>query len=289
MIQEIIKVKATDGVSLDGFINKCEAGTKKVLIQIHGMTGNCYKNREKVICQKLINMNIDSICFNNRGSEVVKFIKDQNGEKRLAGSAYEEISESYYDVCGMIQFALDRGYEEIYIQGHSLGCTKAVYVYNRLLQEKSPYVKNIKALILLSLVDLPKVIEKIGKDKIPYAKQLIEEGKEDTIINEKGFSYPLSAKTILRYINGKDIDFARFGCEEDDFEVLNSFEIPLFFRWGNVDEILSMEVNEQVDFVKRKIHNNNLDVGFIDGANHSYLNKEEQLANEVAAFLVKNC
>ena len=35
-----------------------------------------------------------------------------------------------------------------------------------------------------------------------------------------------------------------------------------------------------------KIKNSNLDIGYIDGANHSYQGKEEILANEIKNFLI---
>ncbi|MBR3281577.1 MAG: hypothetical protein IKI57_07095 [Clostridia bacterium] len=289
MTQEIVKFYATDGITLDGYINKCENNTNKILIQTHGMTSNCFKYKANAISNEVLKNGIDSLCYNNRGSEIAKFIKGKDGVVRLGGSAYEEISESYYDICGAIQFALDRGYTDIYLQGHSLGSTKTVYAYNRLLKENNELASHVKALILLSLVDLPMVVKYYGKDYLEYAKEKMEKGEGNSMIAPDAFPYPLSVKVFLRYAtNNGDIDFAKFGNEEDDFEVLNSFKIPLFFRWGNVEEILSLDVEKQVDFIKRKIHNDKLDASFIDGANHSYFGKEEQLAKEIAEFLNKN-
>ena len=286
MIQEIVKFNATDGITLDGYINKCEKNTKKILIQIHGMTSNCFKYRNNVIADAVANLGIDTFCFNNRGSEIAKLIKGNDGITRLGGTAYEEITECYFDLCGAIELALSKGYEDIYLQGHSLGSTKVVYTYNRLLQDNKEYANHIKALILLSLVDLPMVVKHYGKDKIEYAKALVDKGEGKIIMESDSFPYPLSAKVFLRYAtNNDDINFAKFGDEEDNFEVLNSFKIPMFFRWGNVEEILSLSVDKQVDFVKKKIHNNHMDVGFIDGANHSYHGKEKQLASEIENFL----
>lgn len=286
MTQEIVKFYATDGITLDGYINKSEKPSNKLLIQVHGMTSNCFKYRENAISDKVAEIGIDTLCFNNRGSEVAKLIKGEDGSIRLGGSAYEEISESYYDICGAIRFAIKRGYNEIYLQGHSLGSTKIIYSYNRMLKENYEYLNNIKAIILLSLVDLPMVVKYYGKDYIDFAKERIEKGEDQVMMQSDAFPYPLSAKVFLRYaVNNEDIDFAKFGNEEDSFEVLNSFKIPLFFRWGNVNEILLLDVEKQVDFVRRKIHNEHINVGYIDGANHSYFGKENVLADEVYDFI----
>ncbi len=283
---ELIKIQATDGVTLDGYIYHCKTKTQKLLIQVHGMTSNCFRYRQTAIQEAVASLGIDTLCFNNRGSDVAKLIKGFDGNTRLAGTSYEEITECYFDICGVIKLALEKGYSEIYLQGHSLGSTKVVYTYNKLLEEKSEYVNNIKALILISLVDLPMVMNYFGKKFISFAEEKISTGEENFIMQDEAFPYPLSAKTFLRYAkNGTDIDFAKFGNEEDDFKVLNSFKIPLFFRWGNVNEIMVLPVEKQIDFIKRKIKNEHLDVNYIDGANHSYYGKEKELAEQIASFI----
>lgn len=286
MSQEIVRFSATDGVTLDGFIYKCDKPTKKVLIQVHGMTSNCFKYRNMEIADSFAKIEVDSLIFNNRGSEVAKLIKPGEGAVRLAGTAYEEISECYYDIVGAINFALSRGYDEIYLQGHSLGATKVVYSYNKMIKEDVELSKHVKAIILLSLVDLPMVIKYYGNDFIPFAKERVEKGQGEYLMQTEAFPYRLSAKVFLRYsVNCEDIDFAKFGHDEDNFEVLNSFNIPLFFRWGNVGEILSLPAEKQVEFVKKKINNENLNVGFIDGADHSYHGKEAKLTEEMTTFI----
>ena len=53
MITKIVKFKATDGIILDGILQKCEKNTDKILIEVHGMTSNCFKEREKIIANKV--------------------------------------------------------------------------------------------------------------------------------------------------------------------------------------------------------------------------------------------
>ena len=78
---------------------------------------------------------IDYFCFNNRGSEIAKYIEknmDGKKEKRIAGTAYEDVLEGYEDIVGAMLKLKELGYQNIYLQGHSLGCTKIVYTYNEL-------------------------------------------------------------------------------------------------------------------------------------------------------------
>lgn len=86
--------KATDGVNLKGVMYKNQSKTNKVLISIHGMATNCLKERDEKIAEKANELNIDFFAFNNRGHDIVNYIKKENQEKQeLAGTAYEEIQK----------------------------------------------------------------------------------------------------------------------------------------------------------------------------------------------------
>lgn len=281
--------KATDGVDLKGIIYKSQNKTQKILISIHGMATNCIKERDEKIAQKVNELNIDFLAFNNRGHDVINYIKKEKQE--LAGTAFEEISECYNDILGAINFATSQGYEEIYIMGHSLGSTKTIYAYNKLIEEQQEDVLNkIKGVILLSLVDIPLAMQVYLKDDFPvmltYAKNMKKEGMENELMPEKSFIHPISIKTFLRYaINNKDIDFAKFSDSNYNFEQLNNIKVPLFMRWGNDRELIIQKADELCDLLRTKINNSKLDIGFIDGANHSYTGKEEILANQIKEFI----
>lgn len=284
--------KATDGVNLKGIIYKSQSETQKILISVHGMATNCIKARDEKIAEEVNKLNIDFLAFNNRGHDLTNYIKKENKEKEeLAGTSYEEISECYEDILGAINYATQNNYNEIYLMGHSLGCTKTIYTYNKLLEENQEDILNkIKGIILLSLVDIPLAIQVYLRENFPamvtYAKNMKKEGMENILMPEESFIHPISVKTFLRYsIDNKDIDFARFSDENYNYEKLNNIKVPLFMRWGNDRELIIQKADELCDMLKEKIHNDFLDIGFIDGANHSYTGKEEILANEIKEFI----
>ncbi len=292
MKTEIVEFKATDGVILNGYIKKCEEKTEKLLIQIHGMTSNCFKKREKIVQEKISELNIDTLCFNNRGSDVIRYAKKyEDGIKTsiLAGTTYEDVEDSYYDIKGAINYALNLGYTNIYLYGHSLGSTKIVYTYNKLQKENDEIFNNIKGIILLSLVDLPDdIISESEPQYIEHANKMEQEGKLEELMPTDSFIHLISVKTFLRYVKYyNNIDFARYSANDDEFEVLNSINIPIFMRWGNVFEMIKKDAKDQVQFMNSKIKNHNKDIGYIEGADHSYTDKEDILANEISNFLEK--
>ena len=143
------------------------------------MSSNCFKERDNVIANTANNLNIDYFCFNNRGSELVKYItKNINGKKTkvIAGTSYEEVLDSYYDIVGAILELRKLGYKNIYLQGHSLGCTKIIYTYNKLKEQNNTeileIIKNKKVIVLLNKTDIDRVVD---------IEQLNEIPKEDII------------------------------------------------------------------------------------------------------------
>ena len=288
---EKIDFLATDGVILSGILYNGNERTKKVILAVHGMTSNCFKKRDDVIAKIVNESCIDYFCFNNRGSEIVKYIsKNINGkkEKSLAGTAYEDVLEGYEDIVGAILKLKELGYSKIYLQGHSLGSTKVVYTYNELKEEETDILNNIKGIILLSLIDIPMAVKfYLGKNYETYLK--LAEEKEEKGINDlmpkNAFIHPISVKTFLRYVrDNKDIDFVKYGSD-NEMEILNKIDIPLFMRWGNDNEMIAQKAEELVTILNNIITNPSKDIDYIDGANHGYDGKEEILSEEIIKFI----
>ena len=183
---ELINFMATDGVNLEGILYKASSNiSEKIILSVHGMTSNCFKKRDIEIAKKANEKGIDYFAFNNRGSEIVKYIeKETEGQpaKELAGTAYEDVLEGYEDIVGAIIKLKELGYKNIYLQGHSLGCTKIVYTYNELINnDETEILENIKGVILLSLVDIPMALKVYLRDNfkqyLDYAEKLEHENK----------------------------------------------------------------------------------------------------------------
>lgn len=255
------------------------------------MSSNCLKKRDEIISKYANENGIDYFCFNNRGSELARYIKRKINEKeetKISGTSYEDVLEGYEDITGAIIKLKEEGYENIYLQGHSLGCTKIVYTYNELLEENDVILNCVKGVLLLSLVDIPRALEIYleGKflDYIEIAENM--ENKME-LMPRDAFIHPVCAKTFLRYAKYNDeIDFASYN-DDNSFDKLNNIKVPLFMRWGTEKEMIEQNPNDLVNLLNNKIENNNKDIDFIAGANHSYDGKEEDLARNIVKFIKK--
>lgn len=284
---------ATDGIKLNGFLYESKEKTKKIILSMHGMSSNCLKEREEILASYMNENNVDYFCFNNRGSELVKYIRkniNDKEEKLLGGTSYEDVLEGYEDIVGAILKLKEIGYKEVYLQGHSLGCTKIVYTYNELKEEEEEDIlKCIKGVILLSLVDIPQTLKMyLGSNFDSYlklAEEKEQEGKIYDLMPKESFIHPVSIKTFLRYAKyNKDIDLAGYG-RDNKLEKLNHIDVPLFMRWGNDKEMILQKADELVVLVNNLIRNEKKDIDYIEGSNHSYKGKEEIVAKQIIEFI----
>lgn len=288
-----ISFLATDGIILDGLLYEGKEKTEDIILAVHGMTSNCFKKRDEIIANKANEDNIDYFCFNNRGSELAKYIKrniEGKKEEKLGGTSYEDVLDGYEDIVGAILKLKELGYQNIYLQGHSLGCTKIVYTYNELKDEESEDIlENIKGIILLSLIDIPSTLKfYLGnkwKEYLELAEEKEGEGKRLELMPKEAFIHPISVKTFLRYArDNQDINFAQYD-QDIELKKLNNITVPLFMRWGNDNEMILQEADELVSTVNSRITNQNKNIDYIEGSNHSYTGKEEILAEQIVKFI----
>ena len=292
---EKVYFNAEDGMELVGLLHTSEnCEEDEVILSVHGMGSNCLKKRDDIIAEYATKSKISYFTFNNRGNGLINAARMQDG-KIMQGTVFEDVLESYNDILGAIKALKEKGYKKIHLQGHSLGSTKIVYTYNKLVEENNKDVLDlIKSVILLSLVDLVDVMKIMIKSNptiniIDLALEKEKEGDLDYIMETKVPFLPyVSVKTFLRYYrDNQDINFAQYQNEEFTFPELNKINVPLFMRWGNNKELISLPADEVTNVCINKINNQNKDIGYIDGATHNYIGKEDILAKEIIDFLKK--
>lgn len=309
MIIEKIYFNATDDLQLFGLLhksentceiektkeNKCMEKNKKVVLSVHGMTSNCFKKREDIFAQEFTKNGIDYFCFNNRGADIIEYFELVKKGKLItrieSGSANENFEDCYHDIKGAIIMLLEKGYEEIYLQGHSYGSAKSVYTYNKLKQNMEiDLLKHIKSVILLSIVDVPRMCRGMLGEKynnvITEIKQMINEKKGDDLIKREYFLHPMTANNFLFFnqIEGP-MDLVPFGAENPKLTKLSSIECPLLMMWGKERDLIMQKPEQLEQIVKNNVENCRLEVKFIEGTGHNYRYKEKETAEEIINFL----
>lgn len=280
-----------DNLNLVGLLHMPEESIPiTVVISTHGITSNCLTYRDDVIAKTLTDNNIAYFTYSNRGHDVL----NTNGtdDNKLQGSVAENITDSYYDIKAALETMISRGFKKVILQGHSLGCTKTVYTYNRLLEENNNLLNSIYGISLLSMVDVPNYLKMfLGNEftkVVNYLKTFAEKGNEDLIIEVNSNFPPVKPKTVLNYLKNDEIDFFKYSDKEYKFDVLNKIKLPLFMRWGNINELISIDAKDLVNLLNTKITNNKKDINYIQNANHNYKGTEKTLANQILNWITMN-
>ena len=251
----------------------------KVVIFIHGMYSDCLKRRDDIFGEELNKAGYAYFTFNNRGAEVGNLNMDI-----LQGTAFENPYDGYYDIEAAIKTMEKRGFKEIHVIGHSLGCSKVLNWYPR----KKVSVDSIGLLSLTALSDKYRQVagEKAYKLAISFAESMIQKGKGNELLRQEVYPKPISAKTFNELFN-RNSKFNTVFYEDENWkaESLNVIDEPLFMRYGTVNETTTKSADETVTLIKSLVKNEKLDVGYINGADHSYHGKENELINEYIDFL----
>ena len=167
----IVKTVTADHLELYGILAEAEGEKDAILINIHGTSGCFYiEEYTPFFFEELSALGIAVLFTNNRGSHVMEVWQN-------SGAALEIFEDCVLDIDAWIQYALDRGYRRIFLQGHSLGTEKVVYYMN-----KGKYPPAVTAMILLGISDSfgnqALIARRFPADPMVEAKRLMAAGFE---------------------------------------------------------------------------------------------------------------
>lgn len=253
--------------------------TDKVVIFIHGMYSNCLKKRDDILGEKLNEAGYAYFTFNNRGAEVGNLNKES-----LYGTSFESPYEGKYDIDAAIKAMEKRGFRNINILGHSLGCSKVLNWY----PSRKYNINSVGLLSLTALSDKYRQVagEKAYKMAMTVAKLKISKGDGKKLLPSEFYPRPICSETLIALFDSES-EFNTVFYEDKDWkaESLNGISEPLFMRYGTINETITKTPDEIVKLIKGLVVNDKLDVNYIEGADHSYHGKECELANQYIEFL----
>lgn len=233
---KIVKTKTADNLHLHGLLSTPTHISKKIIIHIHGMAGSPLLNSYYPAMHEQYSQNdIAFLAVEHRGTGTITSFCPDN-RVRVIGNAFEVFEECIFDIEAWVQFAQAQGFEEIWLQAHSLGTSKVAYYF----ATKKPTA--IAGLLLLSPSDMIGLVhdEDGAKDHaimLPQAQKLMSEGKATTLIDHQlwGELY-LSAKTYLNFFD-ESAQTAIFNFNDDSlgWHTVRAITIPVLAITGTKD------------------------------------------------------
>ncbi|MBQ7668707.1 MAG: alpha/beta hydrolase [Clostridia bacterium] len=269
---------ATDKLPLSGLLYNPDTKTDKVVIFIHGIHSNCLKKKDDVFGEELTNNNVAYFTFNNRGANTVTKI---NG--KFYGAAYEDPKECIYDIDGAIDEMKSRGFTKIHILGHSLGSSKVLYWY------KNAKEHNVETVGFLSLVDMNGITRAMLGQKYDIMMQKLMGMAPETLIPPEALEnisiLPLSVKTFKNIFVDEDFNLISYIPGNVNVTNIDNIKEPVFIRFATINEFLIDTAPNTVQIIMSKLNKNNIDISYIDNADHSYHGREKELIDGYIRFI----
>lgn len=281
----IVKVVTQDGLSLHGLLLEPAQPTKKVLLHVHGAAGNFYGNGyfEK-LSAAVLDLGVAYLSTNNRGAGVYEL---ERGTV-YHGVALERFEDCLLDIDAWIEFALQRGYEDIILEGHSYRTEKSIYYMNRGHQ-----ADRVRGLILFGFSDnvgsQADYERKIGRSYLDEARELVRKGEGYRLLRDIfGLcgELPISVQTYLDcFVDGSENSKALPLGRGRDLIYFRNIRCPILAVIGDQQdrEYTVIPIGEAIELLRSE--NGRAEVHQIRDCGHGFAGKEAELVELVRDFL----
>ena len=270
-----------------------------IVVYIHGNgSANALKDVRKVnaMASRFAENDIDFIISNNRGSNYIEQHKQKKGDfetKVFTGMAYEKISDSQYDIDGILQYVVNKGYKNIYLLGASTGANK-IAVYDKYVATKP---KELKGYIFAAGGDDIGLRRKLlwGKlsNSLEVIRKYVEEGKGAELVDTSIYptKHPLSYGSLLEMLE-ESSDYNVFNYHtatigQAAFKTLKQIKHPSFFIYGSNDDTTYVDVDTAVSYLKNELSENSNEFSVIEGADHNFKGYESILVDEIVRWILR--
>jgi len=281
----IANVKTSDGLTLHGLLTESENPSKTIIIHIHGSGGNFYGNKYfKDLSDSINNLGLAYLSTNNRGNHVYELEKGNV----YSGVSLEKFEDCVLDIDAWIEFALDKGYENIILEGHSYGTEKIVYYMN-----KGTYVSKVIGVMLFGFSDNVgsqiKYEKSVGKNYRQEAEVLNNKNEGWKLLNDYfGLcgEMPISAQTYLHGFTEDSQNAIALPLRKGkDLTYFQNIKVPtLAIISDNEDgEYTIIPIKEACELLKSE--NKLAESYIIEGTDHVFKDKENELIEIVVDFI----
>ena len=283
MRQELVRINSIDEIELPGILYSPDENTDKIIIHVHGLNGNFYENRFlDALSKTYTDKNYAFLTFNNRGTGFITELLKWN-DFTIIWWCLERFKDCKLDIEGVVNWAKIKWYNEIILEWHSYGCNKVLYYYYH------KHDDSIRKIILLAPCDIPSECKKfLSNEEYERLKEestiLVKEGRESELINFSVMTnWKIAAGTFYNdFLPNGENDFIRYvDGGNAKSSALNSVDIPTLIIFWDKDECV---LTQPIEVVKGYLLNNinNCNVQIIQGANHLYTGKYNELSSIIA-------
>lgn len=290
---EILYRYTKDGLRLPAFYWPHEINSHKstCIIYTHGMLGIITEDYVAESLSKACVVNGYGFLYaHNRGygaiTEIGTNSADKNGSilTRTYGTAYDVFDECVYDIQLWINTAKELGYKNIVLMGHSMGCNKIIYYLS------NHQVNGLKGVILVSPSDGASMAKYTPgyQDVLNEAKENISNGNPQKLLTSPwwGFLHISSSSFVDLFENSNYAETLPIIENPSKWNQLSCINVPILTVLGSNDNVIIKSAQDDLELIQSKATGcNDFEHLIIDGADHRYMSKGEELAANVITWM----
>ncbi|MBV9892548.1 MAG: alpha/beta fold hydrolase [Chloroflexi bacterium] len=275
---ELVHTTTSDQVPLDGYLrlpsSQAPRGPLDLVICHHGVGAKFYNpSFFDVVGDALLDRGCAVLRVNNRGHDDVFLV----GERPF-GAAYEIVDDCRHDITAWLDFAQARGFARVALWGHSLGAVKTIYFLS---------VQDDARIVCAAASSPPRFSYAMYASAHDGQRfQSAIQRAQDLVNSDSGLDLVEAEVPVRRRFTARTyLDKYGPDARYDYLSHLPNVRKPLLLTVG------SLEANN-VSF-EGLVHDGhtfngrwpNVNFGLIDGADHAYTNRTDELWTALASWL----
>ena len=280
--EQLVYVRSKDDIVNGGAIFAPPKDSAKpiAVIWIHGWGVNFYQPTYVGIGRALAERGYTCITGNTRMHDLGNVLA-WRGKKRIRGGGYWGVaSQEVRDLAAWIDFAVDRGFKQVVLVGHSAGWA-AVRSYEAEKQDS-----RVVGVVLASGAVRAET-RPTDPEQLAEATHLMAAGEGDALVRDPKRSFPsyISAATFLDIANSPPQAKDFFGVQTPDPGVTR-IRCPLLAFFGTRGDV---GTEADLELLKSCIQRQSsgpsrVDTFMIRGGDHMYAGEEAQVAETIAKW-----
>lgn len=289
---QIVTTKTSDGLSYKGLLSEPAQPGSKIIVHIHGMSGNIYYNSFYPAMHKLFPENgIAFLVGEHRGTGSITQFESSKGVQNI-GNTFELFEDSRFDIQAWIDYARNLGYSEIWVSAHSLGPSKLAYYVDQTPNNGLAGLIFISPSDMIGLVHEPKELP-VHQKLLAEAQALVNQGKPRQLLS--GYLWGnliLSAQTYANFFgeHAKTAIF-NFGQRQLGWKVVNGINLPVLAFTGTADDGIApvIDPHAAMKLLEKELVNSPRKQTVVYAkAEHDFEGFGEQLVQDIVGFIQPN-
>jgi len=280
--EELVYVRSSDDIINGGAIfgpPKAQAKPTAVL-WVHGWSANFYDPTYVMVARALAERGFTTITVNTRMHDIGTRATERNGKRVRGGGYWGVTSEDARDIGAWIDFAQERGFEQVVLVGHSAGWS-SVAAYQAERQDP-----RVVGMVLASGRVAPPP-PPADAELLAQATRLVADGNGEELLRLPNRSFPsfVSAATFLDTAKTPPALSDFFGLQTQNAGITR-IRGPLLAFFGTRGDVGG---EPELELIKSSIKRhatgpNRVDTMMIQRGDHMYTGEEAQVAQAIAEW-----